>query len=105
MRRLDRAQTLGDGAKRLAPFGDHFALPCARTTHRDSAVIKTRVLDPYADILGVDFPAPRLRENLEAFASIAAEIRKLRSLDLTAVHPPIVFDPTAVYRPRPRRGQ
>ena len=63
---------------------------------------RRRQLDPYADILGVDFPAPRLRQNLEAFRSIAAEIRKLRSLDLTAVHPPIVLDPSAVYR---RRGK
>jgi hypothetical protein len=57
-------------------------------------------LDPYADILGVDFSEARLRENLEKFESIAAEIRKLRTLDLTEVHPPIVFDPTAVYRRR-----
>lgn len=55
-------------------------------------------LDPYADILGVDFSEKRLSENLQAFEHIAAEIRKLRSLDLTDVHPPIVFDATAVYR-------
>lgn len=55
-------------------------------------------LDPYTDILGVDFPEMRLSENLQAFERIAAEIRKLRSLDLTDVHPPIVFDATAVYR-------
>ena len=59
-----------------------------------------RAVDPYADILGVDLPASRVKENLEAFESIAAEIRKLRSLDLTAVHPPIVFDATVVYRLR-----
>jgi hypothetical protein len=57
-------------------------------------------LDPYADILGVDFSEARLRENLDAFEAIAAEIRKLRSLDLTDVHPSIVFDATAVYRGR-----
>jgi hypothetical protein len=57
-------------------------------------------LDPYTDILGVDFSEARLHENLDAFAAIAAEIRKLRSLDLTDVHPPIVFDATAVYRRR-----
>jgi len=64
-------------------------------------VTTTRALDPYADILGVDLPASRVKENVEAFARIAAEIRKLRSLDLTAVHPPIVFDATLVYR-RPK---
>ena len=61
-----------------------------------------RAVDPYADILGVDLPASRVKENLEAFESIAAEIRKLRSLDLTVVHPPIVFDATVVYRLRKR---
>jgi hypothetical protein len=72
---------------------------------RESAVKKTRALNPYAVILGVDLYASRLQENLEAFRSIAAQIRKLRSLDLTTVHPPIVFDPTAVYRRRRRPGQ
>ena len=66
----------------------------------DCTVTTTRAVDPYADILGVDLPASRVKENVEAFARIAAEIRKLRSLDLTAVHPPIVFDATLVYRQR-----
>ena len=64
-----------------------------------------RAVDPYTDILGVDLPASRVKENLEAFESIAAEIRKLRSLDLTAVHPPIVFDATVVYRLRKRQDK
>jgi hypothetical protein len=55
-------------------------------------------LDPYRDILGIDVSGSRLQENLEAFRTIAAEIRKLRALDLTTVHPAIVFDPTAAYR-------
>jgi hypothetical protein len=55
-------------------------------------------LDPYRDILGMEFTESRLRENLEAFRSIAVEIRKLRALDLTTVHPAIVLDPTAAYR-------
>ena len=66
----------------------------------DRTLTTTRAVDPYADILGVDLPASRVKENVEAFARIAAEIRKLRSLDLTAVHPPIVFDATLVYRQR-----
>jgi hypothetical protein len=61
-------------------------------------VTTTKTVDPYADILGVDLPASRVKENLEAFESIAAQIRKLRSLDLTEVHPPIVFDATLAYR-------
>ena len=63
----------------------------------------TRPVDPYVDILGVDLPASRVEENLEAFETIAAEIRKLRNLDLTVVHPPVVFDATVVYRLPKRR--
>jgi len=61
-------------------------------------VTPTRAVDPYADILGVDLDEARVKENLAAFETIAAEIRKLRNLDLTEVHPPIVFDATVVYR-------
>jgi hypothetical protein len=55
-------------------------------------------IEPYRDILGVDVSETRLQQNVEAFRSIMAEIRKLRGLDLTTVHPAIVFDATAVYR-------
>lgn len=54
-------------------------------------------LDPYKDIMGVDFTPERLEENLQAFADILKAIRKLRELDLTEVHPAIVFDPTDGY--------
>ena len=50
--------------------------------------------DPYRDILGLEVTPERLDENLAAFADIAAELRKLRGLDLTNVHPAVVFDPT-----------
>jgi len=55
-------------------------------------------LDPFDDILGVDFPPNRLQENLAAFRDILAEIRKLRALDLTEIHPAIIFDATSAYR-------
>ncbi len=54
-------------------------------------------LDPYKDIIGVDFTPERLDENLHAFADILKAIRKLRELDLTEVHPAIIFDPTDGY--------
>jgi hypothetical protein len=54
--------------------------------------------DPYRDILGVDLTPQRLQENLTAFDDIRREIEKLRRLDLTDVHPAIVFEPTAPYR-------
>ena len=51
-------------------------------------------LDPYRDVMGLDVTQERLEENLAAFADVLAELRKLRSLDLTDVHPAVVFDPT-----------
>ena len=53
------------------------------------------------DVLGIGLPPERLEENLAAFARILEEIQKLRALDLTDVHPSIVFDPTAPYRREP----
>jgi len=55
-------------------------------------------LDPFKDILGVDLTPKRLAENLASYDAILKEIRKLRELDLTDVHPAIVFEPTSVYR-------
>lgn len=54
--------------------------------------------DPYRDILGIEVTPERLEENLAAFEDIRREIVKLRQLDLTDVHPAIVFEPTAPYR-------
>lgn len=57
--------------------------------------------DLIRDVLGIDLPSERLEENLAAFARILEEIQKLRALDLTDVHPSVVFDPTAPYRRAP----
>lgn len=51
-------------------------------------------LDPYRDILGLEVTPERLEVDLVAFADILAELRKLRSLDLSDVHPAVIFDPT-----------
>ncbi len=58
-------------------------------------------LDLVRDVLGIDLPPEELAENLAAFARIFEEIQKLRELDLTDIHPSIVFDPTAPYRREP----
>lgn len=50
------------------------------------------------DIIGLDLPDARLDEEFAAFADIAAAIRKLRALDLTEVHPVVIYDPTLPYR-------
>ena len=56
------------------------------------------LLDPYLDIIGVAYTPERLSANLATFRDILREIEKLRQLDLTDVHPAIVFEPTAPYR-------
>ncbi len=56
------------------------------------------LLEPYRDILGVEFDAARLEANLQAFEDILVAIHKLRECDLTDVHPAVVFDPAGGYR-------
>jgi Protein of unknown function (DUF4089) len=51
-------------------------------------------MDLWSDIIGLDLPPERRAELLAAFQTIAAEIARLRTLDLTDVHPAVVFDPT-----------
>jgi hypothetical protein len=66
---------------------------------RDSRQLKVGYLDiRYFDLLGVQFTPERLGENLAAFHDILREIEKLRKLDLTDVHPAVIFEPTAPYR-------
>jgi hypothetical protein len=60
-------------------------------------------LDLFNDILGVYVTAERLQDNLESYRSILAEIQKLRSLDLTDIHPTVIFEPTAAYRKGTRK--
>ena len=50
-----------------------------------------------AELFGIDFPPDRLAQNLAAYRDILAEIRKLRELDLTDVHPVVVFDAGAAF--------
>ena len=54
-------------------------------------------MDPFKDILGLDLPPERLDEDLKAFVDILAELRRLRELDLTEVHPAVVFDPAGIF--------
>lgn len=55
-------------------------------------------LDPWKDILGIDLDPERREAVLKAYADVLVEIRKLRALDLTDVHPCVIFEPTAAYR-------
>jgi putative NADH-flavin reductase len=76
--------------------------PCTET-YGDPRFMSQSPLDPFQDILGVEVTPERLAENLESYRSILDEIRKLRELDLTEVHPAIIFEPTAPYRQEPEQ--
>jgi len=51
--------------------------------------------DPFRDILGLDLPPERLAEVVRLYRKILAEINALRALDLTDVHPAVMFDPAS----------
>lgn len=55
-------------------------------------------LDPWQDLFAVQLAPERLRDDLAAFADVLRELRLLRELDLTDVHPAVIFEPTAPYR-------
>jgi hypothetical protein len=50
-------------------------------------------LDLIKDILGLDVDVERQEAVLEAYRDVLREIEKLRALDLTDVHPAVVFAP------------
>jgi hypothetical protein len=50
-------------------------------------------LEMLVEALGVELDRERRAAVLAAFQPIAQEIAKLRSLDLTDVHPAVVFSP------------
>lgn len=52
------------------------------------------------EVLGIGPEGERLGENLTAYRVILKEIQKLRALDLTDIHPAVIFDPTLPYRDR-----
>ena len=54
-------------------------------------------LDAIGELVGVDVAPERLAQNLAAYRDILSEIRKLRELDLTDVHPVVSFDASAAF--------
>ncbi|MEA3113193.1 MAG: hypothetical protein QOG58_2992 [Caballeronia sp.] len=55
--------------------------------------------------LGVGFATQRVAHNLATYAPILAEISKLRELDLSEVHPVVVFDPARAYAGPSAKGE
>jgi hypothetical protein len=72
------------------------------TPMQGMSVPENELPDPWLDIMDVNVDDDRLAHNRRAFRSILAELRKLRSLDLTDVHPCVIFEPTAPYRNGPK---
>ncbi len=54
--------------------------------------------NPLRELLGLDLPPERQAAVVSAYRDILANLEALRALDLTDVHPAIVFEPTAPYR-------
>ncbi len=53
-------------------------------------------LEQLIEALGIDLRPDRRAAVLAAFKPVAEEIAKLRSLDLTDVHPAVVFSPLPI---------
>ena len=45
------------------------------------------------DVFGITLDPKRVEENLESFADVLKEIKKLRGLNLKDIHPAVVFKP------------
>ncbi len=52
-------------------------------------------MDFWTDFIGLDLPEAERAALLAQYRAIAAEIAKLRALDLTDIHPAVLFDPTS----------
>jgi hypothetical protein len=76
--------------------------PTAETTVPDSSTDAPTDAEPLADALirlsGTPLDEKRLREVIAAYAPIHEEIIRLRKLDLSDVHPAVIFEPTAAWR-------
>lgn len=57
--------------------------------------MQQRTPDFYRDILGIDLPPERLAEILRLYSRILDSVKQLRALDLTEVHPAVLFDPSS----------
>lgn len=55
-------------------------------------------MDRLRETLGIDLPDDTLHTMLLAYETMHRQIRKLRALDLTDVHPAVVYNPLLAYR-------
>ena len=52
----------------------------------------------FRDLFGIGPEGERLGANIEVYRDILREIARLRALNMTDIHPAVVFDPTLPYR-------
>ncbi|MDP4006268.1 DUF1028 domain-containing protein [Methylobacterium sp. NEAU K] len=58
-------------------------------------------LDLMREVIGLRSEPGRIAHLLAQFGPVLAEIETLRALDLSQIHPPVVFDPNLPYRRKP----
>lgn len=58
-----------------------------------------------AQWMGTSFASERLAHNLALYGGIVAEIGRLRELDLSGLHPAVIFDPVRALTPRANGGE
>ena len=75
----------------LKPPGQRPGAPDRRET-ADAAVL--------SQWMGVAFAEDRIHHNLTTYRSILGEISKLRELDLSSLHPAVIFDPARGFKER-----
>src|SRR3984893_7974066 len=69
--------------------------PAAAMTKARGEPMQDKTPDLYRDVLGIDLPSERLTEILRLYADILGAVMQLRALDLTQVHPAVIFDPAS----------
>lgn len=59
---------------------------------------RTVTSDIILELFGIGPEAERLNENIAIYRELLHEIARLRALDMTDIHPAVVFDPSLPYR-------
>jgi hypothetical protein len=73
-------------------------LACGMPAHTHGELMNSTATELLARLAGTPLSPERLAQVLQAYEPIFAEIAKLHALDLTDVHPAVIFEPTAPYR-------
>lgn len=80
------------------------ASPAQRPGGASSAEAQTSHGQALARWMGTSFAPERLAHNLALYGGIVAEIGRLRELDLSGLHPAVIFDPVRALTSNPSGG-